>query len=84
MWKLYQRAKEFSLNPSDEMGIEGAWLRWMFNNSVHTFGTWMENKLNEQGRDGKPLHRIERLLDIPIIPKQLHLSQFREMGLEEA
>jgi len=68
------------------MGIpdEDGWLRWMFNNSVHTFGTWMENKLNERGRDGKPLHRIERLLDIPITPKQLHLSQFREMGLEEA
>lgn len=86
MWTLYQRAKTFNLNPSDEMGIpdEDGWLRWMFNNSVHSFGTWVENKLAERDRDGKPINRIEYLLEIPITPRKLPASQFYEMGMEEA
>ena len=85
MWKLYQKAKAFNLNPSDELNIpeNEKWLRWMFGNAVHAFGTWMENKLAERGRDGKPVHRIERLLDLPIQPRKLSLSQFYEMGMEE-
>lgn len=82
MWSLYQRAKTFTLNPSDEMGIpeEDVWLRWMFNRSVHTLGTWVENKLAERDRDGRPLHRLERLLAIPITPRHLSLAQFQQMG----
>ena len=82
MWSLYQRAKTFTLNPSDELGIptEDGWLRWMFTHAVHTFGTWVENKLAERDRDGKAVHRLERLLDIPITPRHLSLAQFQQMG----
>ncbi len=84
MWKLYQRSKAFRLNPADEMGIdEGAWLRWMFNQAVHTFGAWVEGQLAERDKQGKPVHKIERLLDLPIQPRKLSLSQFYEMGMEE-
>lgn len=85
MWQLYQRTNQQRANPADEIGLpsDEKWLRWMFNNAVFTLGRWVENKLAERDRDGKPVHRIERLLDIPIQPKKLTLAQFKAMGLEE-
>jgi len=53
----------------------------MFNRAVHTFGVWVENKLAERERDGRPVNRIERLLDIPIQKKTVSIAQFEAMGL---
>lgn len=83
MWKLYQKAKSFQLNPADELNIphDEKWLRWMFSNAVHTFGMWVENKLSERDRNGQPVHRIERLLDMPIQKKHVSIAQFEALGL---
>jgi len=83
MWKLYQKATAFSLHPADELNIppDEKWLRWMFGNAVHAFGTWMENKLAERDRDGRPVHRIEKLLNLPIQKKSVSIAQFEAMGL---
>ncbi|HRF98175.1 MAG TPA: hypothetical protein PLZ51_23370 [Aggregatilineales bacterium] len=53
----------------------------MFGNAVHAFGTWMENKLAERDRDGRPVHRIEKLLNLPIQKKSVSIAQFEAMGL---
>lgn len=83
VWQLHQITKAYHVTPADEIGLpsDEKWLCWMFNRAVHTFGAWVENKLAERDRDGRPVNRIERLLDMPIQKKTVSISQFEALGL---
>lgn len=83
MWSLHNQAKEYSLPPSAIVGIEDEYPAWCFDQAIFTFGRWVENKLNERHekglRKGKPVHRIETLLGLPIATRRISMSEVMTM-----
>ncbi len=82
VWRLYRRCKTFSKNPSEEMGLDpdNAWLCWQFDNAVETFGLWVENKLGERTKEGKPKYEIEELLGLPHRVKPISRAYLESSG----
>lgn len=77
MWTLYCQAKATNRPPSeilrvrqleiDLTGMESEWSGWwagyQFDNAVTYFGSYIENKLAELNKDGKPVHKLEDFLE---------------------
>ncbi len=60
------------------MGIRNnVWLKWQFDNAVLLFGTYIENKLNERDKEGKPKHKLETLLGLPRQRKSFHPEAYQ-------
>jgi len=53
------------------MGIEHPLLAWCFDDAVGSWGRSIQNKLMERDKKGKPVHKIENLLGIPIQTKKM-------------
>lgn len=43
----------------------------MFDSAVLTFGTHVENQLQERDDQGRPKHSLRELLDMPYTPEEL-------------
>src|SRR6476620_6634102 len=70
MWKLYQTAQQTHSRPSDLVCLDDRLAAYIFDSTVVTFGTIMENALNERvnvapmGKlDYQPKYKITQLLD---------------------
>ena len=48
--------------PSSYLGIDDSWTAYQFDLTVLELGTWVENKLAERDKQGKPKHRLKDLL----------------------
>ena len=46
------------------------WTAWQFDNAVLTFGKWIDNKLAERDKDGKPVNTLRELLGIPLTDEE--------------
>lgn len=44
------------------MGITDAWAAYQFDLAVGQFGAWVEGKLQERDKAGKPKHTLAKLL----------------------
>lgn len=51
----------------DLTGMESEWSGWwaayQFDNAVTFFGTYIENRLNELDKEGKPIYKLEDFLE---------------------
>lgn len=72
LWNLQEttgvRASEImQISPwaSRLLGLPDLWTALQFDSAVMVFGRHVTNRLNEVDRDGKPLYRLDRLLDMP-------------------
>lgn len=65
MWSLHLSAKTYSQSPADLFGIANRPLAWMFNDRVLEFGLYIENRLAERDKKGKPVHSAAELLREP-------------------
>lgn len=77
MWTLYCQSKATTRAPSDILnirqvdtdllGMENEWSGWwpgyQLDNAVTYFGAYIENKLAELDKDGKPIHKLEDFLE---------------------
>lgn len=69
MWNLYQQAMSWSQQPSKIFGLdpECQYLCYCFDEAVLLFGKWVEKYLDmreQKGKNkGKPLYRLEQILD---------------------
>lgn len=45
------------------VGVPDPWAAYQFDMAVAQFGTWVENKLQERDKAGKPKHALAGLLD---------------------
>jgi hypothetical protein len=80
MWTLYNRCQTFQQSPSGTIGIRAnPWLAWQFDNAVFTFGRWVDSKLNERDKKGKPKHKIEALLGIQKVMPEMPAEQVIRM-----
>jgi hypothetical protein len=60
---LHTKSKTYNRTPSDLLGIRHPWVAWQLNNATLYLGTWIENKLNKKDKKGRPIHKIESLLE---------------------
>lgn len=65
--------------PAAEMGIEHLYLAWCFDQAVSSFGLWVESKLSERDKKGKPKHRLETLLGIPIRTRKITMAEIGQI-----
>jgi len=65
-------ATAYGRRPSELVPIDVAddWTAYQFDSAVLTFGRWVENRLAERDKKGKPKHRIQDLLREPDKPGQ--------------
>jgi hypothetical protein len=53
----------YGVRPSSLLGLDPTdWTAWQFDATVLMFGRWVEAKLNERDKQGKPVNRMETLL----------------------
>lgn len=55
----YKQATDFGRLPSDQLGIENAWLAWMVNQTVWLEGSAIDAKLQERDSRGKLKYKPE-------------------------
>ena len=48
--------------PSEVIGVDDPWATYQFDMAVAQFGAWVEGKLNERDKSGKPKHSLAKLL----------------------
>jgi len=48
--------------PSEVIGIDDTWAAYQFDMAVAQFGAWVEGKLAERDKAGKPKHSLAKLL----------------------
>jgi hypothetical protein len=69
MWNIYQQAITWGQKPSAIFGVEPEcqYLCYCFDEAVLLFGKWVEKWLavrHDKGRNkGKPMYRLEQILD---------------------
>ena len=65
------------------MGIEHHLLAYFFDDAIGMWARDIEGKLQELDKKGKPVHRLENLLGIPIQTKKMtrgELARFKSLG----
>ena len=70
--------------PSAAIGINSRWIAWQFDSAINHFGTWMEYQLSLKGKDGKPLHTVEKLLKVPskMRVRKISAADFEARGVK--
>lgn len=57
-------AATYGQRPSGLLGLPGeSWEAFQLDHATLALGRWVEAKLAERDKSGKPIHRLERLLD---------------------
>ena len=46
--------------PSEVVGIDDPWAAYQFDMAVAQFGAWVEGKLNERDKSGKPVNSLAK------------------------
>lgn len=78
---LYEQAKRYGRTPAALMGVRNAWLSWMFNRAVWMFGAWVDGRLSERDKDGKPLYSLgELMLPRRVGSAEAFIAAFGEAG----
>ena len=52
----------YQRRPSEVIGVDDPWAAYQFDLAVAQFGAWVEGKLNERDKAGKPKHSLAKLL----------------------
>lgn len=52
----------YSQRPSAVVGLDDPWTAYQFDLAIGQFGAWVENKLAERDKEGKPKHTLAGLL----------------------
>lgn len=62
LWKLHSLSANYHRPPSSYLGIADNWTAYQFDLTVLELGLWVENKLAERDKHGKPKHTLHDLL----------------------
>lgn len=57
--------KTYGTRPSDVLGVEDPWAAYQLDMACMTFGSWVEAKLDQHDKKGRPKYRLEDLLRQP-------------------
>lgn len=62
MWNLHSLSVTYHRRPSEIIGVDDHWAAYQFDLVVAQFGAWVEGKLNERDKKGKPVTTLAKLL----------------------
>lgn len=62
MWNLHSLSVTYRQRPSEVIGVDDPWAAYQFDLAVAQFGAWVEGKLDERDKKGKPTHTLASLL----------------------
>ena len=62
MWNLHSLSVTYHRRPSEVIGVDDPWAAYQFDMAVAQFGAWVEGKLSERDKAGKPKHSLAKLL----------------------
>ena len=62
MWNLHSLSVTYQRRPSEVIGVDDPWAAYQFDLAVAQFGAWVEGKLNERDKKGKPVNSLAKLL----------------------
>ena len=81
MWQLYNLATGFGQRPSSWLGLDPVgWEAYNLDLAVLQVGRYIEGKLAERDKDGKPTHKIEHLSsDDPVVSSPF--ASFKASGV---
>lgn len=64
LWELDRLGQRYGQRPSAFLGLAGeSWAAYQLDVATLALGTWVEGKLQERDRQGRPLYGLEALLD---------------------
>lgn len=64
LWNLHSLSETYGQRPSAFLGLAPeSWEAYQLDLATLHVGRWVENKLGERRKDGRPLHTLEELLD---------------------
>ena len=72
-------AQAYGRRPSEVVGVEDPWAAYQLDTAVLTLGRWVENKLAEHTKDGKPKWRLEELLGTEKKPSERQWLDVRSL-----
>lgn len=62
LWELDELARRYGQRPSQVLNIADEWAGYQLDVAVLTVGRWVDSKLAERTKEGKPVHRLSDLL----------------------
>lgn len=62
LWELDELARRYGQRPSQVVGIDDPWAAYQLDVATLTVGRWVDGKLAERNKKGKPVHRLVDLL----------------------
>ena len=62
VWNLHSLSVTYSQRPSAVVGVDDPWAAYQFDLAVGQFGAWVENRLAERDKAGKPKYTLDGLL----------------------
>lgn len=77
-------ARRYGQRPSAILGLADEWAAYQLDAVALTLGRWVEGKLSERTKDGRPVHRLATLLGLA--DPAVQAGQFRSlrgMGLKK-
>lgn len=73
----------YSQRPSAVVGVADEWAAYQFDLAVGQFGAWVEGKLSERDKAGKPKHTLAALLEDGTAPPQRQYMPVSVAGLRK-
>ena len=75
---MYRQCKTFQQSPSQTFGIRNnPWLAWQFDQAILTWGTWVQNRLDERDKEGRPKYNARQALGLSVVVKPINVNAFR-------
>lgn len=68
---LHFKAIAWNKRPSEILGVKNEWLAYQFDEAVFRYGRWVENKLAEVDKKGKPKYTIDDVINNNARPPSL-------------
>lgn len=75
-------AKTSRKRPSEILNVFDQWAAYCVDEVVITFGIHIENLLNKTDKKGKPLHKLQDLLNPPVSQKEAVKRLMSMMGVQ--
>lgn len=77
LWELDALAQRYGQRPSSFLGLEPTgWAAYQVDVAALTLGRWVDGKLSERDKQGKPVHQLAALL----MPPEKKDSGFRALA----
>ena len=73
-------ARRYGQRPSQVIGIADEWAAYQLDVATLTAGRWVDGKLSERNKQGKPIHRLTDLLKDKSEKGQASSSGFRSVA----